>query len=123
ACLRARVEGGEKSTPVLSPQEGSDGGTAPVGPGQTDARTARRGAHGATSAQGRGGGPPAGGAGRRGAGGRGVRGHRLRVPRRRTAAGPRRPARRPGEPEKKGYVGCSVTCPHCAYAAKFHSYQ
>src|SRR5207245_5463643 len=28
-----------------------------------------------------------------------------------------------GEPEKKGYVGCSVTCAYCGYAAKFHSYQ
>src|SRR5262249_29242635 len=28
-----------------------------------------------------------------------------------------------GEPEKKGYVGCSVTCAYCRYAAKFHSYQ
>jgi hypothetical protein len=25
--------------------------------------------------------------------------------------------------EKKGDVGCSLTCPHYSYAAKFHSYQ
>jgi len=25
--------------------------------------------------------------------------------------------------KKKGYVGCSVTCPHCEYAASFTSYQ
>ncbi|QEG29543.1 hypothetical protein GobsT_43390 [Gemmata obscuriglobus] len=24
---------------------------------------------------------------------------------------------------KKGYVGCSVTCPDCQYAAKFHFYH
>ena len=38
-------------------------------------------------------------------------------------AGQRGPASQRGEPEKKGYVGCSVTCPYCHYAAKFHSYQ
>ena len=56
-------------------------------------------------------------------GGGGVRGHRLRVPRRGTEVGQRCPASQRGEPEKKGYVGCSVTCPYCEYAAKFHSYQ
>src|SRR5204862_127505 len=45
------------------------------------------------------------------------------VPRRGAALGQRGPASQPGEPEKKGYVGCSVTCADCGYAAKFHSYQ
>ena len=64
-----------------------------------------------------------GGAGSRCAGGGGIRGHRLRVPRRGAEVGQRCPASQRGEPEKKGYVGCSVTCPLCEYAAKFHSYQ
>lgn len=33
------------------------------------------------------------------------------------------PASHRGEPEKKEYVGCSVTCTRCERAAKFHSYQ
>src|SRR5262249_56570582 len=68
-------------------------------------------------------GAASGRAGRGHAGGGGVRRHRLRVPRRGTTTGQRGPASRPGEPEKKGYVGSSVTCEHCSYAAKFHSYQ
>ena len=53
----------------------------------------------------------------------GVRKHRFRVPRWRTEVSQRGPASQFGEPEKKGYVGCSVTCPLCEHAAKFHSYQ
>src|SRR5207237_1791753 len=48
---------------------------------------------------------------------------RRRVPRGGTAVGQPGPASAGGPPEKKGYVGCSVTCPHCTYAAKFQSYQ
>src|SRR5262249_58052173 len=65
----------------------------------------------------------AGGARRGRARGGRVRHHRPRVPRRGTEVGQRGPTSRPGEPEKKGYVGCSVTCPYCEHAAKFHSYQ
>src|SRR5207302_5733745 len=47
----------------------------------------------------------------------------IRVPRCGTGVSQRGPASQCGEPEKKGYVGCSVTCSHCDRAAKFHSYQ
>src|SRR5204863_3607524 len=48
---------------------------------------------------------------------------RIRVPRRGIEPGQRGPASRSGEPEKKGYVGCSVVCTLCERVAKFHSYQ
>src|SRR5262249_31989181 len=66
---------------------------------------------------------PDGRAGRGCAGGGGVRSDRQRISGCGSGFGQRCPASQRGEPEKKGYVGCSVTCPHCERAAKFHSYQ
>ena len=117
-----RLKAGWKS-PRFFTRELRPDGTARSCCGQQDPGPTQRSHPEGTATQDRRGRSPAGRAGRGWAGGRGVRTHRLRVPGRGAEDGQRSPASQRGEPEKKGPVGWSVTCPDGTDAAKFHSYQ